>query len=138
MKLATRGILGIGLTIALYCPANAEAFGPYTVRAQEVKSGSDKGKTTHASLRFQVPNDRFVDETKIKWVSQQGTGRNQSCSISYEREPLRLKTGNFEVDVSNVKAVTVTAHAETGSGVTNIGKSAWKECTIAGEMQEFK
>ena len=81
-----------------------------------------------------APGDKyFVNPT----TSPQGfTGRNVACEIggSDGVQQRRVSVGGGGVTVTFAKKYLVVAHAETGSGLQNIGRTAMMVCTFNAEV----
>jgi hypothetical protein len=90
----------------------------------------------HGDLNRRDPTDRFFVESSIK-ITGEGTGNSQSCAVSFRREPITVNSGDLTFAVEVIKDITIRAHAETGSGYGNLGKTAWKRCTLTAQLEKF-
>jgi hypothetical protein len=119
-------------------PGTAQDFAPFVADSFKVRAESDRGATADHQSCFNAPdNFTFMPET-LTVNSISAVGKNLRCSISAPSQPYAVKTsGGLTVTIPVVHTVCVIAHAETGSGLGNIGKTAWNQCQLTGKWQQY-
>ncbi len=81
---------------------------------------------------------RFFAEESIHIETISAFGHNTWCNvINTTRKTINLQNGNATVPVSVITAFEVEAHAETGSGYNNIGKTAWIEANVSADLVKY-
>lgn len=117
-----------------------EHYGPFRLQSGSVTSHSDRGDTARREQWYEAPSDRFFKEGSILIHNISAVGKNTYCRIKQLRkEEIKLKgQDDIEVPVEVVRAFLVEANAETGAGLSNIGKTAWIEATIEADLVEYK
>lgn len=119
---------------------SAEDISPFVADSFKCQSKSDRGATCDRTVCTNAPaNYAYIKDTlKVREIS--GNGRNRRCNFSLEE----MRDVEFALP-SGVKAtmqmpgkICVNAHAETGSGVRNISRTAWAQCELTGQWVQYR
>jgi hypothetical protein len=139
--------LTIALTTASALVASGAARADYTcpensnVCSHAVDTGStspvDLGGGGHTADKREwviAPGDKYLVNPST--YPQGSTGRNVHCEIggSDGVQQRRVPIGSATVTVTFAKKYLVVAHAETGSGPTNISHTAMMICNFSAEV----
>ncbi len=131
------GVLVFGLISIAEADSNIQKF----------RDNFDGGKETCTSLggteikKYQVYSageDRFYQNFKIEKISGHAP-KTHGCHIVREQtKKVKLKSGNFDVEVSVPVEYEVFAHADCGSNAANLYKTISIECDITADIVEYK
>lgn len=127
------------MVVSLTSFAGEEKYGPFNLQSGRVQSNSDRGATAHRDQCYETTSDRYFKENSWRADAISQVGKNTKCAVtSVERRTFVFRNGDLEVPVELPYKFCVEAHAETGSGYGNIGKTAWSECSVSAIQLEFR
>lgn len=89
---------------------------------------------------YTATGDRFFVDGSITVTEVSGWGKSHSCSITdIQKVPVKAKTDLGEITFMVIKAFTVRAHADCGSGYGPVarGETISQECTVSAKTMKY-
>lgn len=98
---------------------------------------SGEGRTADSREWIVAPGDKYFVNARVQ--PEGFTGRNVHCEVggSDGVQERKVKVGDSTVTVTFVKKYFVIAHAETGSGPSNISHTAMMVCNFHSEVAQL-
>lgn len=116
------------------CPDDSDTCS-YVVNTGEtpVVGGGGGGHTAEKSEWISAPNGKYLANGSTSMQSQ--NGKSPKCEIAEAGGERTRKIGG--VSVKYYKKYRVFAHAETGSGLQAVGKTAHMHCRFTSEVVDL-
>ena len=138
-SVALSAILALAVGTAGAQPTE-EKFGPFNLDAGKESCKHDTGDEISKVQTYTATGDRFFVDGSITVTEVSGWGKSHSCSITdVQKVPVKAKTDLGEITFMVIKAVTVRAHTDCGSGYGPVarGETISQECTVSAKTMKY-
>lgn len=144
MSSKNAAIFAVFASVSMYSSASyaqsMQDFAPFVSDSFKCQSSSDRGATCDRTNCTSAPSNYAFWEKSLKLDNISSGGRNNRCTMSFDNMrdvEVSLSSGE-KATLKQPGKICVNAHAETGSGAANIGRTAWTQCQLSGKWVQYR